>query len=253
MREPLKTYRALCTEFYERESHLNHQEALDFYLNYARHAKGLILEPMCGTGRFLIPIGQAGFAIEGFDASEQMLEVLKQKEPSAHVWQEFMQDFNRDDKRYSLIFVPYGSWGLMDNIEDSKKSLKIMYDHVVPGGKFVVEIETVASASKTVNMWHRAVQTRNDGSYIALNTYPTYSPETQIFTAICRYESIVKNQIKTTETEDFKMYLYHYDEFERYLHDAGFSDIKKYQDYNKTVAFDNKAPLLIYECSKKRL
>ncbi len=253
-RLPLTTYLNLCTEFYDLEQHPHDQQALDFYMDYAKNAQGNIVEPMCGTGRFLIPIAQAGLEIEGFDASPHMLEALKEKYAAISteqppVWEQFVQDFS-SDTQYQLIFVPYGSWGLMQNLEDSKKSLKIMYDSLLPGGKFVVDIETVASAPKTLNMWCRGVVTRADGSYIALNTFPTYNPETQIFKSICRYESIIGSVIDAIETEDFYMYLYNFDEFETYLRDAGFTKIQKYQDYNKTPATDVQAPLLIYECIK---
>jgi SAM-dependent methyltransferase len=253
-RSPLTTYLTLCTEFYDLEQHPYDAQALEFYMHCARTAQGNILEPMCGTGRFLIPMLQAGLAVEGFDASTHMLQALRQKYATINnnlppVWEQFVQDFSPDTE-YNLIFVPYGSWGLMQDIEDSKKSLKIMYNALAVGGKFIVDIETVASAPKSLNTWHRGISTRKDGSCIALNTYPTYNPGTQIFKSICRYESIVKNSIEALETEDFYMYLYQFDEFEKYLQAAGFTDIKKYQDYNKTPATDARAPLIIYECTK---
>lgn len=42
---------------------------LNFYLEYAQTITTPILEPMCGSGRFLIPMLEQGFNIEGFDAS----------------------------------------------------------------------------------------------------------------------------------------------------------------------------------------
>ncbi len=251
---PLTTYLNLCTQYYDLEKHPYDPEALECYMDYAKNAKGPILEPMCGTGRFLLPMLHAGLPIEGFDASPYMLQALKQKYAAVcnnlpPVWEQFVQDFS-PTTAYMLIFVPYGSWGLMQDVEDSKKSLKIMFDALAPGGKFVVDIETVFSVPNTLNTWCRGVVTRPDGSHIAINTYPTYDTQTQIFKAICRYESIVKNSIENIETEDFYMYLYDFDEFDSYLQDAGFTQIKKYQDYNKTPATDVRAPLLIYECTK---
>lgn len=242
-RAPLTTYLKICTEYYDLAEHPYDAQAVQFYRDYARAARGPILEPMCGTGRFLIPMLQAGLPIEGFDASPYMLQALKNKYSDAPVWQSFVQDFT-SDKLYDLIFVPYGSWGLMANLQDSKKSLKIMYDHLAPGGKLVVDIETVAS-TPILQEWHRDVMTRVDGSQIALDTYCTYDEKTQIFKTLCRYESG-----EIIETEDFQMYLYQFDEFETYLKAAGFSEVKKYQDYTKTPATDRLAPLITYECIK---
>lgn len=59
-------YGNLCTEMYE----ILHSEApsdeLDFYLSYAEKGKK-ILEPLCGSGRFLVPFLERGFTISGID------------------------------------------------------------------------------------------------------------------------------------------------------------------------------------------
>ena len=68
-------YGNLCTEMYE----ILHSEApsdeLDFYLSYAEKGKK-ILEPLCGSGRFLVPFLERGFTISGIDLSEEMLAKL---------------------------------------------------------------------------------------------------------------------------------------------------------------------------------
>ena len=75
--EPVKNYYGnLCTEMYE----ILHKDApldeLSFYLSYAE--KGMnILEPLCGSGRFLIPFLERGFNICGMDMSTEMLAKLK--------------------------------------------------------------------------------------------------------------------------------------------------------------------------------
>lgn len=48
-------------------------------IRYAEEAKGPILEPMCGTGRFLIPLLKKGYAVTGFDYSPDMLNVCRKK------------------------------------------------------------------------------------------------------------------------------------------------------------------------------
>ena len=63
----LSTYQKLCTEYYELDKQSAPPAALQFYMDYAMAATGPILEPMCGTGRFLIPMLEAGLPISGFD------------------------------------------------------------------------------------------------------------------------------------------------------------------------------------------
>jgi SAM-dependent methyltransferase len=249
-RAPLTTYLKLCTEFYDLEHHRGKPEA-SFYMNYALQADGPILEPMCGTGRFLLPMLEARLNIEGFDASPHMLDALKQKcaAHEAPVWQEFLQDFS-SNKRYNLIFIPYGSFGLILNSDDIQKSLKTLYDHLAPGGKLVLDIETIDSVPYPCGIWRRGVNTRADGSLIAINTLTSYDEQAQLFTSLCRYESIVDGTIVATELEDFRQYLYRFTEMDELLKQFNFARITKYMDYSKTIATNEQTPLLIYECVK---
>ena len=75
-------YGNLCTEMYE----ILHKEApldeLGFYISYAE--KGMsILEPLCGSGRFLVPFLEKGFDIVGMDLSKAVsythLDVYKRQ------------------------------------------------------------------------------------------------------------------------------------------------------------------------------
>ncbi len=247
-------YKKLCTEFYDLEPHRDEKKSLAFYMQRAHEARGPILEPMCGTGRFLIPMLEAGLDCEGFDASAHMLDAFREKyikisplaPPIRELW---AQDFT-SGKRYTLIFVPYGSWGLITNLEDAKKCLTIMYHHLAPGGKFIIEIETVASVPDPCGVWRRGVHTRPDGSKIAVNALATFNPATQIYSSLCKYELLINGVITEIESEDFKMYLYRFDEIDELLKAHEFSDIKKYQDYSLAPAHDTLAPIVIYECTK---
>ena len=58
------------------------EKELAFYLSYAEKGQR-ILEPMCGSGRFLIPFSEKGFDISGMDRSGEMLERCRQKLPGA--------------------------------------------------------------------------------------------------------------------------------------------------------------------------
>lgn len=74
--QKLDTYLRLCTQVYDLSKPNPPEDAYAFYRSYALNAKGPILEPMCGTGRFLLPLIDEGFDVQGFDASEHMLEAL---------------------------------------------------------------------------------------------------------------------------------------------------------------------------------
>ena len=57
-------YGSLCTEMYEILHKEAPQDELEFYLSYAEKEMK-ILEPLCGSGRFLIPFLERGYAIKG--------------------------------------------------------------------------------------------------------------------------------------------------------------------------------------------
>jgi ubiquinone/menaquinone biosynthesis C-methylase UbiE len=52
-----------------------------FYLSLARESGGPVLELGCGTGRVLLPIAREGIPCVGIDASRDMLDVLRAKQP----------------------------------------------------------------------------------------------------------------------------------------------------------------------------
>ena len=249
MHKELSTYLKLCTQYYDLEKHPYDAQALAFYIEQAQKIGGAILEPMCGTGRFLIPMLQAGLDVEGFDASPFMLEALHEKAPDARAWLAFAQDF-KPQKMYDFIFIPYGSWGLITDQEQALSALKILYECLQSGGKFILDIDTVFSIPSSQGSWHRALNKRSDGSYIALNTCAYYDQTTQIFSCTCVYESMRDEKVELIEHEDFAQYLYRFDEFDTILRSVGFTEIKKYQDHQYTIASNHQAPLLVYECIK---
>ena len=97
-------YGSLCTEMYEILHEQAPQDELDFYLSYAEKGKK-ILEPLCGSGRFLIPFLERGFDISGMDLSEEMLGKLKRKAPNARVMQADIINFTVQEK-VRLYFYP---------------------------------------------------------------------------------------------------------------------------------------------------
>jgi len=252
--KPLATYARLCTEFYDLEQHPHHTQALIFYMKHAAQTDGPILEPMCGTGRFLIPMLQQGYDVEGFDASPYMLDALRQKyalisNKPAPVWQQFVQEFSTA-KQYHLIYIPYGSWGLITDLDQAKQGLQRLYDHLIPGGTLLVEIETVSSVPQPSGIWRRGSHTRQDGSILALSFITSYQDDLQLFQSYSRYESIVNNKIEDQEEELFEQYLYRVDEFDIMLHDVGCTQIKKYPAFDESRAVTSDTPMIVYECIK---
>lgn len=104
-------YGSLCTEMYEILHREAPQDELEFYLSYAQ--KGMsILEPLCGSGRFLIPFLERGYDISGMDLSAEMLAKLKDKVPDAKVFQTDILKFETNEK-FDYIFISSGPVSLV--------------------------------------------------------------------------------------------------------------------------------------------
>jgi len=99
-------YGSLCTEMYEILHEQAPQDELNFYLSYAEKGKK-ILEPLCGSGRFLVPFMERGFDICGIDLSGEMLNKLKQKVPNAKIVQADILEYSSREL-YDYIFISSG-------------------------------------------------------------------------------------------------------------------------------------------------
>ncbi len=248
----METYNHLCAQFYELDKPTAPAAALSFYLEYAKNADGPIFEPMCGTGLYLIPMLEKGFDIEGSDASPHMLAVCKEKCDSKKLQPELYQQFLQQmalKKRYALIFIPSGSFGLITDTLEARKCLNILYDHLLPGGRLVFEIETIDSVPNDLGNSQERIARGKNGEIILLHTTSSYLEESQILKTICHYELIQSNNKIQEEIEDFKIRLYQNAEIDDWLKDAGFKNIARYSDYdrNKSSSSDE---MIIYACEK---
>src|SRR5438309_6210811 len=133
-------YLSLCTEFFDLDKPKASTAEYAFFHYYVAKSAGPILEPMCGTGRYLIPFLEEGFNVEGFDASPFMLKRLQtkcaQKNLTPHVWEQFLegvpatllrQGFVGQAKQYNLIFIPDSSFCLFLNPVHIKMCLQKIY------------------------------------------------------------------------------------------------------------------------------
>lgn len=245
----LETYRSLCTEVYDLSKPTPPEDAYAFYRNYVQHADGCTLEPMCGTGRFLIPLMEEGFDVQGFDASDEMLNALHHKASGKNlnptVWKGFVEELSRKEK-YPLIFIPTGSFCLITDELTVKSILHSFYHHMTDEGVLLFEVDTIHSLSP-LNVWQDTTWHKENGDAIKLSQFTTF--ENGICSIIGKYDLIANDTIIRTEIEEYKIKIYRSDKLIKLLKSCGFSKIRSLK------AFDNKAPdkqdeVVVYECRK---
>ena len=246
----IDTYRDLCTQVYDLSKPEPSEEAYAFYRTYVASAKGLILEPMCGTGRFLLPLFEEGFDICGFDASEHMLESLHAKAAvknlKPRVWKGFVEDLNEPEK-YNLIFIPSGSFCLIIDPESVKSALKTLHNHLSDKGVLLFEIDTINAVPQT-GIWRGSVWPKPDGQMIVLSQLATM--QGQVCNSIGKYELMHNNRIIHTEIEELKVRIYEPDHITAILKSCGFKDVRMLKAFDRAVTPDANDEAVVFECRK---
>lgn len=131
-------------EYYD----FDHDTTVDvaFYLDYAQQCGSPVLELACGTGRLMIPLAEAGFEVYGVDFSENMLAVCRAKvaekrlQDRVHLVHADMAAFELPRKGFRLAYIPVRSFMHLFTQRDQLSCLSRVYDHLRPGGCFIVDV-----------------------------------------------------------------------------------------------------------------
>jgi ubiquinone/menaquinone biosynthesis C-methylase UbiE len=248
----MNSYKTLCTEFYDLDKPSVPADALAFYLRYVEKANGPILEPMCGTGRFLVPLLEMGFDADGIDGSPQMLAACRAKchtrSLSPRLYEQLLHEINMA-RQYALVFIPAGSFCLVTEIDHVRESLKRIHALMLPGAKFVFEIEQHKPKESSSWPWGGRWIQRPDGAKIVISWLGHYDAATSVSRNIHRYELIKDGQLLETEFEEFDMRHYERAEICELLEAAGFKEIKTFKIYEQRPP-EEKDEEIVVECSK---
>ncbi len=241
-------YGSLCTEMYE----ILHKDAphdeLSFYLSYAEKEMS-ILEPLCGSGRFLVPFLKRGFDICGIDMSMEMLTKLKQKAPTAKVVQGDILEYDSEEK-YDYIFISSGSVSLFTDMEMCRALLYKMKCLLKKDGKFVFAVDTVADRCPDDSDYHISISVKTKEKFdLVLKGKNFYDEKTHTQFSPSIYELYNGTELLQQEEMDFQTHLYEFGELEPYLKSIGFKKINVYSSYDKVIAKNNQTELFLYECS----
>lgn len=245
-------YRKLCTEFYDLDKPEEPADAFEFYLKYAQAAQGPILEPMCGSGRFLLPLVAQGFDVDGVDASSFMLEACRKRAAEMRLAPKLFQQTLETlelARRYALAFIPAGSFGLITQAAQAQAALRRLHAALLPGGKLVLEVDRPAFESSTSWPWGGRWLKRPDGALLVMSWLGQYAASERISYSVHRYELVLEGRVVETEMEEFNLRAYEAPEFQALLEAAGFVEVKPLK------AFEQRPPDaddegLVFECRK---
>ncbi len=242
-------YGSLCTEMYEILHEKAPEEELEFYLSYGK--KGMkILEPLCGTGRFLVPFLEAGLDICGVDLGE-MLEKLKEKAPDAKIVQTDILEYTTEE-RFDYIFISSGSVSLFTDMGVCKKIIKKLKGLLAAGGTLVFAVDTVANRCRDDEDYELTASVKpGEGLELSLKTKNYYDEKSQTQYSPGIYEWSRGKRLLQREEMDFQTHLYRFGEMEEVLAELGFGTVKTYASFSKEPAKDDRAEMFLFECKEK--
>lgn len=220
----MQSYGELCTQFYDLDKPQAPELALEWYRRHLRAAGGPVLEPMCGSGRFLVPLAESGIAIDGTDPSEPMLNACRRKLESrglhAGLWQQTLEALDTG-KHYAAAFIPSSSFCLLDP-DAARQGLLRLRAHLRPAATVFIEFEPPHGADHLPGGNPRTV---TDGRrQIRLDSRAAYDAQTQVETIHNRYELKISGRVVQTEDEVLHLRSYAPDEMRLLLAGAGFTE-----------------------------
>lgn len=237
----MNSYGRLSSLFYEADKPEAPAAAWNFYREILERQRGnrrpvdfRVYEPMCGTGRFLLPLSALGYGVTGSDASEEMLEICRRKladrDFQVPVYRHFIQEKSYDPD-FDAILIPEGSFCLLTEPGTNLQALKVLRDSLKPGGIVIWEVELSKSRPSWDYPWGGRWRDLPEGRRIVISWLSRYNAETRIMSSMNRYELVEGQNLVRTEYEQFNLRFYDPEEIQFLAKEAGFSEITLFEAY----------------------
>lgn len=251
----LSYYSKLSSEVYDIDKYIGLSFGdVEFYSERLDSCKGKILEPGVGTGRILIPLLEKGFEVDGFDISEEMLEICRSnceiRGFKPRLLLSKMESFSLD-KKYEAIIVPTGTFLLLHKRENSINALRNFYNYLNDGGKLIIDLFMQTDfiiGNTSTRTWES-----HNGDIITLESKIVEVDYINQFTVSHnRYEKWKDGNLIETELERFPLRWYGIEEFKLILEQIGFEDITISADYNYLHYPTNSKQMISFEAVVKK-
>jgi SAM-dependent methyltransferase len=208
-----------------------------------------VLDAACGTGRLLVPYLHAGIDIDGSDISEDMLgfardRALREGLAAPDLYAQAMHELDLP-RRYRTILV-CGGFGLGGVREHDVAGLRRIYEHLEPGGTFLLDNEVPYADAALWSRWPHEGRTplprpwrdtgerriAADGTELELRARVTaFDPLAQHLTYEMRAATLRDGERLVEEQHELRMTLYFTHEIELMLAAAGFVDVETKAGY----------------------
>jgi SAM-dependent methyltransferase len=250
----MNAYNKLCTECYDIDKPTAPPDALEFFLRFARESgRQPILEPMCGSGRFLVPMLSRGLDVDGIDASPHMLAACRDKcrrqGLSPRLYQQMLHEMDLP-RKYGLVFIAAGSFNLVTDVDQANESLRRIHSAMLPGATLLLETGQRKPKESSAWPWGGRWVGRPDGARIIISWLGNYDARTSITRNIHHYELVKDGELLATEFEEFDLRYYELTELRDLLGRAGFQCNRILKTYD-TRPPDERDEDCVVECVRR--
>lgn len=222
----MKEYGKLCTLIYDLDKKFASDEEIEIYTKHIKSKKDKILEPMCGSGRFYIPLLRSGYDITGFDSSNEMLKSCRKRcqieNLTPNIFNETILNLTNYNK-FDHILVPIGSMSLLIEQNELLKSLKNVYKSLNENGFFVFSFLNFnnCEVDETQN-WTESMKYPIENMEISCKHKTSYNKDLKIIDMKLMYELMKDDSVLEEEYQDFPMRLFNEENIIRDLKEIGF-------------------------------
>jgi len=249
-------YGELCTEVYDLTKKIGQSLNGDiaYYRDRLHNSTGRILEAMVGSGRVIVPLLEAGLAVDGVDYSPEMLASCRRHcETRGLAVNLYVSDLQvlALPHRYEAIIIPAGSFLLIEQHEASLNALKRLYDHLQPGGRLMLDLflpdpdfECGYKGTSTFNLPSGDIITM-ESKLVEADLFNQYK------VSHLKYEKWRDGALIQTELQRFAVRWYGVEEFKLVLESIGFTDVVVSADFEFGKAPTNGQQVYVYEATRR--
>lgn len=190
-----------------------------------------VLDLACGTGSMSILLAREGYRVTGVDLSEEMLTVAAQK--AAELPGNLPLFVHQPMQRLRLpqpvdwVFSGLDSINYLTDPKACQETFRRVFQSLRPGGAFLFDVNT---PSKLRAMDGQVFLDEDE------DVYCVWRGEFDESSRICSYGMDLfqrQGRFWVRSFEEHQEYAYEPDELERYLHEAGFTDVTCFGDLRR--------------------
>jgi cyclopropane fatty-acyl-phospholipid synthase-like methyltransferase len=226
-------YGTLASEVYDLDKPVGSSFGdVEFYRRLLDGVEGRVLEPAVGTGRIMIPMLEAGFEVEGYDNSSEMLAVCRkrcdERGLTPVLFAADMTSFEATEP-YSAVIVPAGSIALLDGPEALARALRCFRECLNPNGRVMIDLDPpqLLVEPEPTRTW-----VADQSAWTLQTIHVEYDASRNQTTRWLRYEKWINGVLDATELQIFRLQHWSIAEFAGLLREAGFVDIAVSADYS---------------------